>query len=67
MLKTRNSFGSKTVQKDGASLTVYYAEGGENIWDIAKKYYTCAQMIKEENDLSEDRVRNSGMLLIPMK
>ena len=48
-------------------MTVYYAEGGENIWDIAKKYYTCAQMIKDENDLSEDRVRNSGMLLIPMK
>ena len=67
MVKEVSADESKTVQKDGASLTVYYAEGGENIWDIAKKYYTCAQMIKDENDLSEDRVRNSGMLLIPMK
>ena len=67
MVKEVSADESNTVQKDGASLTVYYAEGGENIWDIAKKYYTCAQMIKDENDLSEDRVRNSGMLLIPMK
>ena len=58
---------SKTVDKDTASLAVYYATEGENVWDIARKYYTSAKMIKEENDLSDDKIRNNGMLLIPMK
>ncbi len=58
---------TSAVPKDDASLTVYYASAGEDIWDIARKYYTCAEMIKRENDISEDKVKNSGMLLIPMK
>lgn len=58
---------ANAVPKDDASLTVYYASEGENIWDIARKYYTCAEMIKKENDLSEDKISSSGMLLIPMK
>lgn len=58
---------SKSVEKDTASLTVYYASEGEDIWDIARRYYTSANMIKEENDISGDKVRSSGMILIPMK
>ena len=58
---------SKSIEKDTASLTVYYASEGENIWDIARRYYTSANMIKEENDISGDKVKNNGMILIPMK
>ena len=58
---------SKTVDKDTASLAVDYATEGENVWDIARKYYTSAEMIKEENDISDDKIRSNGMLLIPMK
>lgn len=58
---------SNILNKDSNSLMVYYAEKGENIWDIAKKYYTSAQMIKEENDIFEDKIDDSCMLLIPMK
>jgi len=58
---------SSTVDKDDASLTVYYACEGEDVWDIARKYYTSASMIKQENELLEDKIQNSGMLLIPMK
>lgn len=58
---------SKTVEKDTASLTVYYASEGEDIWDIARRYYTSANMIKEENDILGDKVTSNGMILIPMK
>lgn len=50
-----------------ASLTIYYASQGESLWDIARKYYTSVNSIKKENDLSESVVKESGMLLIPMK
>lgn len=58
---------SKSIEKDTASLTVYYASEGENIWDIARRYHTSANMIKDENDISGDTVRTNGMILIPMK
>ncbi len=58
---------SKAIDKDTASLTVYYASEGENIWDIARKYYTSLNMIKNENELLEDTLKSDCMLLIPMK
>lgn len=58
---------SKSIGKDTASLTVYYASEGENIWDIARKYHTSLNMIKNENDLLEDTLKSDCMLLIPMK
>ena len=54
--------------KDTSSgLTIYYAEEGENLWDIARKYYTSEDLIKKENNLDSDIIQESGMLLIPMK
>lgn len=58
---------SKVINKDTASLTVYYASEGEKIWDIARKYHTSLSMIKNENDLIEDTLKSDCMLLIPMK
>ena len=58
---------SKAIDKDTASLTVYYASEGEKIWDIARKYHTSLNMIKNENDLLEDTLKSDCMLLIPMK
>lgn len=52
-------------QKD-ASLTIYYADKGESIWDIARSYCTSVDAIKIENDLNEDVLQKRGMLLIPM-
>lgn len=54
-------------QKDTtAALTIYFAEQGESVWNIARKYCTSAEAIKQENDLSCDVLENSGMILIPM-
>jgi hypothetical protein len=48
------------------ALKLYYAETGEDIWGIAKRYNTGADAIITENDLESDRVENPSMLLIPI-
>ncbi|HEX3025885.1 MAG TPA: SPOCS domain-containing protein [Clostridia bacterium] len=49
------------------ALTLYYADEGEKIWDIAKKYSTSMDAIKRENGMEEDRLNARRMLLIPKK
>lgn len=44
------------------SLKLYFAEDGEDIWNIAKKYNTSADAVMNENS-AED---NSNILLIPI-
>ena len=47
-----------------APLVVYYAEKGERLWDIARKYATSVSAIKTVNDLSRDVLENKQLLLI---
>lgn len=54
------------TKDSNAALTIYFAEPGETIWDIARKYYTYEDAIKEENDISEEVINQSRMILIPM-
>ena len=58
---------SPTGKDSDASLTIYFAAKGEPLWNIARKYYTSVNAIKQENDISEDTAPKSGMLLIPMR
>ena len=55
----------KKIQKDNCALTLYFAEKGESLWDIAKEYNTKQQSIFEENSLEKDILDSSKMLLIP--
>jgi len=48
------------------ALKLYYAEDGEDVWGIAKRYNTSAEAIITENDLESDRVEVPSMLLIPI-
>lgn len=58
---------AKPKNKDSLSaLTIYYAEPGETLWEIARRYNTSVQAVSNENDLSEDRVEKRTMLLIPV-
>lgn len=50
---------------DMPSLVVYYATSGEDIWDIALKYNTSADKIKETNNIDTDVLSADKMLLIP--
>lgn len=61
---------SKPIPKDRSnSLTVYYTEENEPLWDIARKYHTSLRAIKDENDISDDSAKQEScrVLLIPIK
>ena len=58
-----NSLKSK---ENHPAVTIYYADPGESIWSIARKYSTSVDAIKMENDIEEDVIQKRGMLLIPM-
>ena len=49
-----------------AALSIYYADPGESLWDIARAYCTSMDAIRQENDLAGEFVESRGMLLIPM-
>jgi len=50
-----------------SSLTIYFCSGGENLWDIARRYNTTVEEIMEENELSVDYLENKTTLMIPTK
>lgn len=45
-------------------LTLYYAQSGEKIWDIAKHYNASVDTLCLENGISDDTLSDSRMLLI---
>jgi hypothetical protein len=48
------------------ALKLYFADKGESVWDIAKKYRASASAVMEENDLDTEDIAESIMLVIPM-
>lgn len=48
-----------------ASLTVYFADSGEAVWDIAEKYNTTVDAVMIENRLTEPHIKEKCRLLIP--
>lgn len=56
----------KRKQRDeAAALTIYYADEGESLWDIARRYCTSVEAIRNENKITGDTA-SRGMMLIPM-
>lgn len=55
---------SKLCKNDSSALVIYYPEKGEILWDIAKKYNTTVNLLKEENDCG-DEITEERMLVIP--
>lgn len=55
----------KPIDKSNfCGMTLYYAEAGEKIWDIAKRYNTGCDCIMTDNSLSGDEITSPRMLLI---
>lgn len=52
-------------QSKSAALTIYFAEEGESVWDIARRYNTTVSAIKTENKLTTDALSEKCKLLIP--
>lgn len=49
-----------------ACLNVYFADKGESVWEIAKRYNANPSFIMEENNLASDTLPQKQMLLIPI-
>lgn len=57
----------KPKQRDtDYALRLYFADEGEKVWDISKRYNTSAAAIIAENDLDGETATVSGMILIPI-
>jgi len=61
-IECSDSDGKKT---SGAALTVYFADAGEEIWDIARRYNTTVEAVEQENGITGETVAQKCMLLIP--
>ncbi len=48
------------------ALRLYFAEEGESVWEIAKRYNTSAETIIAENGLESGTSAVTGMILIPI-
>lgn len=55
----------KTNERESAALILYYAEKGEYVWDIAKKYKVHPKKIVDENKISDGEIPEETMLVIP--
>ena len=51
---------------DAASLILYFATAGEDVWSIARDYCTSVTQVRQENDLTEDILATDRMLMIPV-
>lgn len=56
----------KRIKDKNAALTLYYADEGENLWNIARLYCTSVEAIRLENELTDDVIQAHSMVLIPM-
>ena len=52
-------------KSDNCSLTIYFCEKGESLWNIARKYNTTVDAIMFENEINSEIIEESRMMLIP--
>ena len=64
-LSVLNVDDNKPLNKKTCALSIYYADGGENIWDIAKMYNTKQNLIISENELVAETLEEPTLLFIP--
>ena len=58
---------SEKAPSDSSSIILYFADAGEDIWDIAKRYNSSISEIKELNGVAEDILPEPKKFLIPTK
>jgi hypothetical protein len=47
------------------SITVYFVQNGDTLWDIAKRYYTTTELIMGMNDMKDEKITEGQQLYIP--
>lgn len=53
-------------RNDSAALRIYFADQGESVWAIAKRYNTSVSAILEQNEIDQEYLTERGMILIPI-
>ncbi len=53
------------MRDNSYALRIFYADGTEDSWDIAKRYATSVDAIISENDIESTDEKLCGMILIP--
>ena len=48
-----------------ASLVIYYVQPGDTLWNIAKKFKTTIDLIKNSNNLKDDKIYPGQQLIMP--
>lgn len=67
LISEMNINAEKPINKNtDIALTVYFANEGEDIWDIARKYNSSVNEIMNINNLETDVLQKNKMLLVPM-
>lgn len=54
-------------KKRDSAMIIYYADVGEKLWDIARKYNSAPDEIAEINSLESEVLATNKVLLIPVK
>ncbi len=58
---------SSPIKKQGRSaLKVYYAEENESVWDIARQNNASVEEVMQINELTDEKILTSKMILIPL-
>lgn len=58
----------KLLDKDSrGAMTVYFAEAGESLWDISRKYLADILEVRRLNGIENDTLTNDTMILLPVK
>ena len=57
----------ETAPGDDCCAAVYYAAGGEKIWDIAKRYHARVSAVKAHNGCAEDTLSEDRPMIICRK
>lgn len=52
------------AQNTESKLVIYFAEKGENLWDIAKKFKTSVGALKRDNKMDEMNIKTDRVLLV---
>lgn len=52
------------LPRPASALTLYYADAGSELWDIAKQFGTTVGSLKMENDLTGDTLDERTMLMV---
>lgn len=55
----------RPLASDDCALTLYFADSGENLWQIAKAHNTRLGLLMSENNMEQLTLDNPQMLLIP--